>query len=80
MRAFDALPGFWPVVPTDVRIVPTDARSDAKVMPVAYNPYGGMRVQQAWQRYSTSLRYRRGAPPFVQSAVPACPVRPAACR
>ncbi|GAB2924764.1 hypothetical protein GCM10027075_26180 [Streptomyces heilongjiangensis] len=87
MRAFDALSVVRSAVRGEardalprIRAVRTGARSDAKVMPVAYNPGGGIRVQQAWQRYSTSPRYRRGAPPFVHPAVPACPVRPAACR
>lgn len=58
------------------------APAAAKVTPGAYNPYGGKRVQLAWQRYSTSQR--RAARPYgrpVRPADPACPARPAAaCR
>jgi len=46
---------------------------DVKVMPVAYNPDGGKRVQLAWQRFSNS-------PSYVRSADPVCPACPAACR
>ncbi|GAA2538761.1 hypothetical protein GCM10010398_26700 [Streptomyces fimbriatus] len=53
----------------------------AQVTPGAYNPYGGKRVQLAWQRYSISQR--RVAGPYglpARPSDPACPARPAACR
>ncbi|GAA3813099.1 hypothetical protein GCM10022206_59540 [Streptomyces chiangmaiensis] len=58
----------------------TGGTPDANVMSLAYNPGGARRVQQAWQRYSNSPWYGRGARPCVRPAAPACPVRPAACR
>ena len=60
--------------------VPAAVTGAANVMPVAYNPDGGTRVQLAWQRYSNSPRYRRGARPCVHPADSAAPARPAACR
>ncbi|GDY64630.1 hypothetical protein SAV14893_040230 [Streptomyces avermitilis] len=73
MRAFDALS----VALGSAR---AGVQPDANVMPVAYNPGGGKRVQLTWQRYWNSPRYRQGAQPFVHPADPACPARPAACR
>lgn len=76
--------GTWPAAPPG-----------AKVTPGTYNLRGGVRVQLAWQRYSTcppgsSSRgrpRRRPAAPFCarparrsDRACPACPARPAACR
>lgn len=55
---------------------------DAKVLPDAYNPYGGKCVQLAWQRYSNSP-WRPSARPSGRRAAPSGPVRPArpaACR
>jgi hypothetical protein len=52
----------------------------ANVMPVAYNPDGGKRVQLAWQRFSNSPRYRPGARPCVHPADSAAPACPAGCR
>ncbi|BCL29657.1 hypothetical protein GCM10017557_45160 [Streptomyces aurantiacus] len=79
MRTFSALSGMQ-----------SDVKADVKVMPVAYNPDGGPRVQLAWLRYSNSLRFsgppdrahshRRTARPCVRPADPERPVRPAACR
>ncbi|GGX49804.1 hypothetical protein GCM10010321_78420 [Streptomyces chartreusis] len=75
MWAFDA----QPVVLPRVRAA---ADVGAKVTSGTYNPLGGTRVQQAWQRYSTSVR-RPAVRPYGRPAGPsdhACPVRPAACR
>ncbi|GAA2921644.1 hypothetical protein GCM10010446_02060 [Streptomyces enissocaesilis] len=49
----------------------------SKAVPRAYNPVGGKRVQQAWQRYSTSQWARLEAQQCARSGGPA---RPAACR
>ncbi|GGK74492.1 hypothetical protein GCM10010094_39360 [Streptomyces flaveus] len=71
MRAFDALSGA-------LTFASGGARPDANVMPVAYNPDGGKRVQLAWQRYSISQL--RAARPCAHPVGPACPAGPAACR
>ncbi len=76
MRAFDALPvvlpdagGRWTVP------------DGADVTPGTYNPYGGKRVQLAWQRYSTSQRpVARRSGRLAARSGPAWPVRPVACR
>lgn len=66
----------WGIEEELVRMRAFDASS--KAVPCAYNPYGGKRVQQAWQRYSDSP-----SPQGVQQArqcarrVPVCP---GACR
>ncbi|GAB2863487.1 hypothetical protein GCM10027074_33430 [Streptomyces deserti] len=77
MRAFDA-PSV--VLPDAVR--PSTATVGANVTPGTYNPDGGTRVQQAWQRFSTSLWQRAARPygPARRLFDPACPVRPVACR
>ena len=86
MRAFDALSGAPGGAQADVlpyaEVMPVACGPDggSGARKVTYNPDGGKRVQLAWQRYWTSPRYRRGAPPFVHPADPDCPARPAACR
>ena len=71
MRAYEALAGA-------LSVAPGVARPDANVMPVAYNPDRGKRVQLAWQRYSNAQL--RAAQPCARPAEPAWPARPAACR
>ena len=86
MRAFSALSRSLDGVPTGRPGgvpgdgIPANVAPDANVMPVAYNPAGGTCVQQAWQRYSNSPRYRQGARPCVHPADSAAPACPAACR
>ncbi|GAA2462407.1 hypothetical protein GCM10010273_54770 [Streptomyces lavendulocolor] len=61
----------------------------SKAAACAYNPDGGKRVQQAWQRFSTSQRWSRSAPvrpepgrssAWARYAPSGVPVSPAACR
>ncbi|GAA3567276.1 hypothetical protein GCM10022295_56500 [Streptomyces osmaniensis] len=76
--------GMWAFDARSVVLPRVRAGADvgAKVTSGTYNPPGGTRVQQAWQRYSTSVR-RPAVRPYGRPAGPsdpACPVRPAACR